>query len=94
VTPLSAFGFAYDHYDQQVRWHPAREGLRTVQTLRQGLDARLRAVPDVAGDLEALALVLRAAADREIDFSLVLRLHATDSMQAVCTREVRQGSFW
>ena len=61
VTPLSAFGFAYDYYEQDVQWHPASEGLRTVEALRQGLDGRL---------------------------------HAKDSMQVVCTREVRQGSFW
>jgi hypothetical protein len=94
VTPLSAFGFAYDHYDQDVHWHAASEGLRTAEALRRNLGAHLVTAPDVARDLEALASVLRAAADRGVDFSLVLRLHAKDSMQAVCTREVRQGSFW
>jgi hypothetical protein len=94
VTPLSAFGFGYDHYEQEVRWHPAAEGLRTAEALRQGVGAHLPAAPDVARDLEALASVLRVAADQAVDFSLVLRLHAKDSMQVVCTREVRQGSFW
>jgi hypothetical protein len=37
---------------------------------------------------------VRTAADRGVDFNLVLRLHAKDSMQVVRTREVRQGSFW
>jgi hypothetical protein len=94
VRPLSEFGFAYDHYDQPVEWHPAAEGTRTAEALRAGLDARLRAAPEVSRDLEALAEVLRAAADKGIDFSLIVRLHSKDSMQAVCTREARQGSFW
>lgn len=94
VTPLSAFGFAYDHYEQEVRWHPAAEGMRTAEALRQGGRAHPPAAPDVAQDLAALAAVLRVAADQRVDFSLVLRLHAKDSMQVVCTREVRQGSFW
>jgi hypothetical protein len=94
VTPLSAFGFADDHYEQEVHWHAASEGLRTVEALLEGLDARLRAAPDVPRDLQALAAVLRTAADQRVEFSLVLRLHARDSMQAVCTREARQGSFW
>jgi hypothetical protein len=94
VKPLSAFGFAYDYYQQEVRWHAASEGLRTVEALRQSLGVNLLAAPDVTQDLEALASILRAAADQNVEFSLVLRLHAKDSMQGVCTREVRQGSFW
>jgi hypothetical protein len=94
VRPLSGFGFAYDHYDQPVEWHPAAEGIRTAEALRDGLDARLRVAPEVSRDLEALADVLRAAANKGIDFSLIVRLHSKDSMQAVCTRETRQGSFW
>jgi hypothetical protein len=94
VTPLSAFGFAYDYYEQEVRWHAAADGLRTVMALRRGLEGPRPAAPDVAADLETLARVLTVAADRDVAFSLVLRLHAKDSLQAVCTREVRQGSFW
>jgi hypothetical protein len=94
VTPLSQFGFAYDYYEQVVRWHPAVEGLRTVEALRQNLDSRPGLARDVADDLDGLASVLRVAVDRGVAFSLVLRLHAKDSMQMVCTREVRQGSFW
>jgi len=94
VKPLSTFGFAYDYYEQEVQWHSAAEGLRTVEALRQGLDARLTAAPALVADLDALAHVIRAAANCGVDFSLVLRLHATDNMQAVCTRETRQGSFW
>lgn len=89
VRPLSAFGFAYDHFAQEVRWHPASEGLATVQTLREGKNE-----PRVAEDLEALASVLEVAAEKDVPFSLVLRLHEKDSMQTVCTRETRQGSFW
>lgn len=94
MRPLSTFGFAYDYYEQQVRWHSAAEGLRTIEALRQGLDARPITASVVADDLEALGRVVRAAADSGVDFSLVLRLHAKDNMQAVCTRETRQGSFW
>lgn len=94
ATPLSAFGFAYDHYDQVVQWHPASDGLRTVDALRRALAAESVVAPGLADDLEALAGVLRAANEQGVQFSLVLRLHAKDSMQAVCTREVRQGSFW
>jgi hypothetical protein len=94
VRPLAAFGFGYDHYEQAVQWHPASEGLKTVEALRQALGAHASNTRDVALDLDALASVLRTAADRGVDFSLVLRLYAKDNMQAVCTREVRQGSFW
>jgi hypothetical protein len=94
VTPLSAFGFAYDYYEQEVRWHPAAEGLRTIAALQRGLGAQLPAAPDLSRDLDALASVVRVAAEQGVDFSLVLRLHARDNMQVVCTREVRQGSFW
>jgi len=89
VKPLSAFGFAYDHFGQEVHWHPATEGLATVEPLRRGVKA-----PRVAEDLDALASVLRVAAEKDIPFSLVLRLHEKDNIQGVCTREVRQGSFW
>lgn len=94
VEPLSAFGFAYDHYEQDVHWHAAAGGLRTVEALRQGLAAYSITAPEVADDLDALASVLREAESQGVHFSLVLRLHETDNMQAVCTREVRQGSFW
>jgi hypothetical protein len=92
--PLSAFGFAYDYYQQEARWHAASEGLRTVEALRQGSGDRQRTAPDVREDLEALASVLRVAADQEVDFSLVLRLHAKDSLRDALTLEVRRGSFW
>ena len=89
VKPLSTFGFAYDHFGQQVQWHPASDAIATVEALQRG-----RASPAVAQDLEALARVLRTAAGKDVPFSLVLRLWEKDSMQIVCTRETRQGSFW
>lgn len=94
VRPLSSFGFADDYFEQEVHWHAAAEGLRTVEALQQQLDAPLRTARYLAEDLEALAQALRVATDQEVAFSLVLRLRARDSLQAVCTREVRQGSFW
>ena len=89
VKPLSTFGFAYDHFGQEVHWHPASDGLATAEALQQAGSG-----PAVAQDLEALARVLRIAAGKDVPFSLVLRLWEKDSMQVVCTRETRQGSFW
>jgi hypothetical protein len=94
VRPLTDFGFADDYYEQEVHWHPASEGLRTAETLRKGLGPLLLTAPGVVSDLEALASVLCAAADRCVDFSLVLRLRRKDSLQVVMARESRQGSFW
>jgi hypothetical protein len=94
VKSLASFGFRYDHYGQNVQWHPASEGLSAIDALRQGLGTQGAIGREVALDLDTLASVLRTAADRGVDFSLVLRLHATENMQGVCTREVRQGSFW
>jgi len=94
VTPLSAFGFAYDYYDQPVQWQAARVGLATTTALRKAIEARPDTRPDLIQDLNALGSVLRIAADRNVDFSLVARLHAKDSLQGVMTRETREGSFW
>jgi hypothetical protein len=94
VQPLTAFGFAYDFYGQEVKWHAVPEGLRTVEALQRNLEGSPSASPEVARDLAALRDVLRMAADQNVEFSLVLRLDAKESLQAVCTREVRQGSFW
>ena len=94
VAPLSAFGFSHDLYEQEVRWHAPSDGLRTVEALRQGAGTQSSAPPALIQDLEALTTILRVAAERNVQFSLVLRLHAKDSMQGVCTREVRQGSYW
>jgi hypothetical protein len=94
VKPLSAFGFADDYYGQEVRWHPALEGLITVEALRQGLGVRIPAALDAAHDLEALASVLRVAADKGVAFSLALRIHGKDSLQVVSSMEIRQGRFW
>ena len=94
VAPLSAFGFSHDLYAQEVRWHAPSDGLRTVEALRQNTGAHSNASPAVIQDLEALTSILRVAAERNVEFCLVLRLHAKDSMQGVCTREVRQGSYW
>ena len=89
VKPLSAFGFAYDHFGQAVQWHSAKDGLATVAALRGAVDSQ-----DLAEDLDALASVLRTAASTDVPFSLVLRVFEKDNLQGVCTRETRQGSFW
>jgi hypothetical protein len=89
VRPLSAFGFAYDHFGQAVHWHSANDGLATVNALRQAVSS-----PGVVQDLDALASVLRTAAGKDVPFSLVLRVFENDNLQGVCTRETRQGHFW
>lgn len=94
VKPFSAFGFADDYHEQEIRWHPASEGLTTIEALLRGLGSLPVTSPGVAEDLQTLASVVRTAAEHGVDFSLMLRLHAKDSMQVVRTREVRQGSFW
>ena len=70
---------------QAVCWHAASEGLKTVDTLQQGLATHVRTAPDVATDPEALASVFRVATDRRVDCSVVLRLHAAGD----CTGLVR-----
>jgi hypothetical protein len=91
---LSAFGFADDYYEQPVRRHPAAEGVRTAETLRQVPSLQRPLAPEVAGDLEALASVLRVAAERGVDFSLVLRLDKRDSLQVISSMQPREGRFW
>jgi hypothetical protein len=93
VTPLSTFGFTDDYYGQEVRWHPASEGVKTAGALRESLDARLLADRDVTRDLEALGSVLAIAAGQGVDFALTLRLQK-DSLQVVSSWEQRQGRFW
>jgi hypothetical protein len=94
VKPLSAFGFADDYYEQEVSWHAPSDGIRSIEALLQGLGSLAATAPGVDEDLRTLASVLRIAGDRGVDFSLMLRLSAKDSLQVVRTREVRQGSFW
>jgi len=94
VRALSGFGFADDFYEQEVQWHEASEGLRSVEVLRENLDARLSGSPDVADDLSALASVLCVAAEQHVAFSLTLRLHKKDSLQVVSSMESRHGRFW
>lgn len=91
VRPLSDFGFEDDLQGEAVRWHPAAEGLATVDALRAepGTTAA-----DLAQDLDVLASLLRLAADRGVAFSLVLRLENDDGQGALYECEMRQGHFW
>src|SRR5262245_27279319 len=90
VKPLSAFGFADDYYEQEVSWHSASDGIRSIEALQRGL-ASLPAT-GLADDLGTLASVVRIAADQGVDFSLMLRLSRKDSMQVVRTRESVRGA--
>lgn len=91
VPSLSSFGFEDDYYEQEVRWHRAADGARTVEALQRAGAAG--ASQGLAADLEALASVLRLAAESGVGFRLVLRLRP-DSLQAVSSLEVRSGRFW
>jgi hypothetical protein len=94
VTPLSAFGFADDLFGQSVRWSPASDGLRTVDALRAGLGAEPPG-PGVAEDLDALTSVLRIAADRGVEFALLLRVGGGDIQSAAIFEPAsRIGRFW
>lgn len=93
VEPLSSFGFADDYYGQEVRWHPASEGLRTIWALQRALDSDPGLPDGVVADLEALERAVSIAAERGVPFSLVLRLRARDALQVIATPEARQGSF-
>jgi hypothetical protein len=91
VTPLSAFGFGDDLYAQPVRWAPASDGLRTVTTLREAVAADT----GLARDLDALASVLRVAADRGVEFALLLRVGGGDLQSAaIFEPRARIGRFW
>ena len=92
VTPLSTFGFADDYYGQQVQWHGADEGLRTVAALRQGFASQ--AESELAHDLAALEGALRIAAEQGVEFCLVLRRSRKDSLQTAESMEERSGRFW
>jgi hypothetical protein len=92
VTPLSTFGFADDYYEQQVQWHGADDGLRTVAALRQG--PAVQTESELAHDLAALDGALRVAAEQGVGFCLVLRRLKKDSRQVVEAGELRSGSFW
>lgn len=92
ITPLSAFGFADEWYDQTMQWHDADEGLRTVAALRQGLAAQ--AAPELMCDLDALEAALRIALEQGVAFCLLLRRSAKDSLQVVESAEERNGMLW
>src|SRR5262245_9046832 len=40
VKPLSASGFADDCYEQDVTWHSAIEGIRSIEALLREVDSR------------------------------------------------------
>lgn len=92
VTPLSAYGFVDEWYDQSMQWHGADEGLRTVAALRLGVAAQ--ATPELMRDLDALDATLRVAHEQGVAFCLLLRRSAKDSLQVVESAEQRSGKLW
>jgi hypothetical protein len=91
VRPLSDFGFEDDLCGETVRWHAAADGLATVEALRADVGER---APDLALDLDALASVLRLAAERGVAFSLLLRVGDDHGQGALDESEARQGRLW
>jgi len=85
VAQPSDFGFS----DEPRRWWDARDGLRT-------LDSIAGSVPDsdeLGQDLAALRSALEKAAEKEIQFVLLVRLGADDFISPV-EMDNRKGSFW
>jgi len=85
VAQTSDFGFS----DEPRRWWDARDGLRI-------LDSIACSVPDsdeLAQDLAVLRSALEKAAEKEIQFALLVRLGADDFISPV-EMDNRKGSFW
>jgi len=55
VKLLSAFGFADDYYEQDVTWHSAIDGMRSIEALLREVGLLATAAPDLADDLQTLA---------------------------------------
>jgi len=85
VAQPSDFGFS----DEPRRWWDARDGLRT-------LDAIAGSVADsdeLGQDLAVLRTALEKAAEKEIQFALLVRLGPDDFISPV-EMDNRKGSFW
>lgn len=85
VTQPSDFGFS----DEPRGWWDARDGLRT-------LDAIAGSVADsdeLGQDLAALRSALEKAAEKEIQFALLVRL-GPDAFISLWEIDTRKGSFW
>lgn len=90
VNPLSRFGFNDDLRGEQLVWHPAADGLRTVAALLQHLELHSESVPDlVLSDLRAWRDVLEKAAAMNTPFCILLMHGNTTSGQEW---EVRKGT--
>lgn len=79
VTPLSSFGWNDDIERESLVWHPASEGLKTVNALLASLEGEVLKWDDHDGtvdDLKRLSQALARAEAQDIPFSLLLR-HAT-----------------
>lgn len=92
VMRLSSFGFADELEEQELRWHDAGHGLRTVRALHAAL-AESPSSESVCAELTALATALQAAHDRVVPFSLILRLRGDGGQALMYERSARRGSF-
>jgi hypothetical protein len=94
VAALTAFGFTDDLAGDEVTWHPAAEGVRTVEALlrRCHEDPGALAEPQaVVSDLEPVLDVLREADRRGIGFCLHLR---ADAAYTAHEFDIRKGRYW
>lgn len=92
VRRLSEFGFRDDRDWQRLIWHPASEGLRTVEALiavTQDTDGE----KGLRDDLLRLQQYLQKAEAKGIRFCLIVRA-GLDKMISPMEMEARIGCFW
>lgn len=89
VYALSHFGFADDFEGEEVTWHGAGDGIRSMAGLLGGLDgSALAFAGEVKEDLQSIAGALQRAQKQEVRFCLILRNGRDYSF------EKRKGSLW
>ncbi len=79
VKPLSAFGFGDEFRSQPAEWHPAGEGLRSLEALIRSVREEPKGLDDsdlVLTELQRMRNRLEDARVREIPFCLHVRMDA------------------
>ncbi|MEM1356052.1 MAG: hypothetical protein AAGC72_08965 [Planctomycetota bacterium] len=87
VQPLSRFGYKDSFTNKRIDWHPANQGLETINWLiaNRGQDDA------VVQELQAIAKVLRVADKLGITFCFHLKfIDGTNAME----HQQREGSYW
>jgi hypothetical protein len=96
ISPLSAFGFGDDIFNQRPQWTELDEGLRTVTALITALhnhDASRRLSVSTLSDLETLRDALTRGRETQTSFSLIVR-YGPDDFISGYEMEKRTGTFW